>query len=192
MHFLSKKKLFIIICLQSDCPLGCLEKDWKKITSQQSPAAPRWRLDTITCTFSSAPVSMRSGGARRRQQQSTSICQHFEGLGGQDAGSSFFFFFPSLFSLPFSLLIEADLYQAPVALTPVAITRCAPLHRSGAWTAEWQLDNPLWNDLGPGSARPHSRWKLWRSKESRFPGVGRHLRPVNNLPVACSGNSLPF
>lgn len=52
-----------------------------------------------------------------------------------------------LFSIPLSLLfslwIEADLYQAPVALTPVAITGCALLHHSGPLTAEWQLDNPL-------------------------------------------------
>lgn len=46
-------------------------------------------------------------------------------------------------SLPFSLLIEADLYQAPVALTPVTITGYTPLHHSGLLTAEWQLDNPL-------------------------------------------------
>lgn len=105
-------------------------------------------------------------------------------LRSQDAGSSFFLS-PSLFSLLFSLLIEADLYQAPVALTPVAITRCAPLHRSGLSTAEWQPDNPLWNDLGPVSARPRSRWKLWRPKESRFPAAGRRLRPVNHPPVAC-------
>lgn len=92
-------------------------------------------------TFSSVPVSMRSGGAGRRQQQSASICQHFEGLGGKIPDHCFFS--PSLFSLLFSLLIEADLYQAPVALTPVAVTRCAPFHRSGLSTAEWQPDNTL-------------------------------------------------
>lgn len=78
---------------------------------------------------------------------------------------------PSLSSLLFSLLIEADLYQAPVALTPVAITRRAPLHRSGRLTAEWQTDNLLRNDLGPVSAEPRSLRELWRPKESRFPGV---------------------
>lgn len=46
-------------------------------------------------------------------------------------------------SLLFSLLIEADLYQAPVALTAVTITGYTPLHHSALLTAEWQLDNPL-------------------------------------------------
>lgn len=46
-------------------------------------------------------------------------------------------------SVLFSLLIEADLYQAPVALTPVTVTGYILLHHSGLLTAEWQLDNPL-------------------------------------------------
>ncbi len=52
-----------------------------------------------------------------------------------------------LFSIPLSLLfslqIEADLYQACVALTPVTITGYTLLHQSGLLTAEWQLGNPL-------------------------------------------------
>lgn len=113
---------------------------------------------------------MRRGGPRRRQQQNTSICQGFEGCGGKMPDHRFSP--PSLFSLLFSLLIEADLYQAPVALTPVAITRRAPLHRSGLLTAEWQPDNLLRNDLGPVSAVLRSCRKLWRPKESRFPARG--------------------
>lgn len=78
---------------------------------------------------------------------------------------------PSLFSLLFSLLIEADLYQAPVALTPVAITRRARLHRSGLLTAEWQPDNLLRNDLGPVSAEPPEALAPQRESFSR-PRVG--------------------
>ena len=57
-------------------------------------------------------------------------------------------FFLFLFLCCFHSLIEADLYQAAVALTPVTVTGYTLLHHSGLLTAEWQLDNPLWNDLG--------------------------------------------
>lgn len=81
--------------------------------------------------------------------------------GEQNAGSSFF----PIFFVPISLLIEADLYQAPFALTPVTVTGYPLLHHSGLLTAEWQLDNPLWNDLGVESARPLCRWTVTPQSE---------------------------
>lgn len=92
----------------------------------------------------------------RIKLQGTSICHHFEGRGSKMQDH---LFSPSFLFL-FSLLIEADLYQAPFALTPVTVTGYPLLHHSGLLTAEWQLDNPLWNDLGVESARPLCRWTV--------------------------------
>lgn len=50
------------------------------------------------------------------------------------------FFYPSLV---FSLLIEADLYHAAVALTCVTVTGYILPHHSGLLTPEWQLHYPL-------------------------------------------------
>lgn len=131
------------------------EKSCNTVNTSRSIAALWWLLLTITCIYScatavAAPSRMQNRMACRRKLQSRSICQHFEGLDGKMQDH--------LFSIPlsllFSLLIEADLYQASIALTPVAITGCTLLHHSGLLTAEWQLDNPLWNDLGPVSAGP--------------------------------------
>lgn len=75
-------------------------------------------------------------------------------LWGKNAGSSFLHspFFA------FSVLIEADLYQAAAALTPVTVTCYPLLHHSGLLTAECQLDNPLWNDLVLVSVKPEYCW----------------------------------
>lgn len=131
------------------------EKSCNTVNTSHGIAALWWLLSPITCIYScgmavAAPSRMQNRAARRRELQSRSICHHFEGLGGKMQDH--------LFSIPlsllFSLLIEADLYQAPVALTPVTITGYTLLHQSGLLTAEWQLDNPLWNDLGLVSAGP--------------------------------------
>lgn len=134
------------------------EKSCKIVNTSQGIAALWWLLSPIKCIYScgtaaAAPSRMQN----RRELQSSSICHRFEGLGGKMQDH----LFSIPLCLPFSLLIEADLYQAHrIALTPVTITGCTLLHHSGPLTAEWQLDNLLWNDLGLVSA---GQWCCWNS-----------------------------
>lgn len=170
--------IIFIISLQSDHPLGRFRKTLRKRTVAQS---------TVSCctavTAGHDHMHFFLSSCQRRGSP-TPATKHIYlstlwRLSGQDAGSSFFS--PSLFSLLFSLLIEADPYQAPVALTPVASpSSVRPVDSRVA--AGQPIMNWPWSGVSEATVASGS---FDATQKSRFPTAGSRLGPVNNLPVAC-------
>lgn len=103
------------------------EKSCNTVNTSQGIAALWWLLLPITCIYScgtaiAAPSRMQNRTARRRKLQIGSICHRFESLGGKMQDH----LFSIPLSLPFSLLIEADLYQARRSLDSCHRNRLHP------------------------------------------------------------------
>ena len=123
------------------------EKSCNTVNTSQGIAALWWLLLPITCIYScgtavAAPSRMQNRTARRRKLQSRSICHHFESLGGKMQDH----LFSIPLSLPFSLLIEADLYHARRSLDSCHHNRLHPpliiqarWQQSGSWAAHYEM-----------------------------------------------------